>query len=101
MPVGDSYVTSGAVKMSEAESREHEATMFAKRVMEVPHNLQLRQAISRSDGQPDYIGYGARGLAADVTGWLLYKFTYDSNGFVTVRQSAYNTWDNRASATYA
>jgi len=97
---GNSFVPEGATKGSWAEDREHQQSLFAKRIMEVPSDLQIRQAISRSDGQPDYVGYAPRGLAADATGWLIWKFTYTSNN-MTLRQTAFDSWDNRTSATYA
>ena len=101
MPLGDSYVTTGQTKMSDAEAREHEVELFAKRVTEIPHSLQLRQESSRPDLQPDYVGYGARGLATSVIGWMVYKFTYHANGYVTLRQTGYGKWDDRATITYA
>ena len=56
---------------------------------------------SRTDGQPIYIGYGARGLATGEEGWLLYKHTYNSSSFMVSRQIAYDSWDNRETTTYA
>lgn len=55
----------------------------------------------RTDGQPVYIGYGSIGLATSADGWLLYKHTYNANGYITSRQVAYGAWDNRTSVTYA
>jgi len=53
------------------------------------------------DGTTLYAGYGARGLASSDDGWLIQKFTYNGSLQVTLRQIAYDTWDNRAAASYA
>ena len=104
MTIGDSFQPEGAASDTATQAREHDDALYAKRVTDIPHNLQLRQAVSRRDNQPDYIGYGARGLASSADGWILYKFTYASaadGAAMTLRQTAYDTWDNRTSATYA
>lgn len=68
----------------------------------LPFNeMQLRQAISRSDGQPDYVGQAPRGVASNQAAWTIYKFTYTSNN-LTLRQIAYKTaWDSRTTGDYA
>lgn len=86
-------------KTSPAEEREHEIPLMAKRITEIPSNLQNRFEYN-GDGTVLYAGYGARGLATSVTGWLIRKYTY-SGGNVTVVQTAYDSWDNRVSATYS
>ena len=102
MGIGDSYVLNGQVRASDAEVREHEEEMYAKRTISLPLNMQERLDYGvRTDGQPTYIGYAPRALATSATGWMLAKFTYDDNGYVTVKQIAYDSWDNRAGATYA
>lgn len=63
--------------------------------------MQLRQDVTRSDGQPDYIGYASRGVASSQAAWTIHKFTYSGNN-MTLRQLAYRAiWDNRATETYA
>ena len=102
MTVGDSFVSEGAASDTATQAREHDDAMFAKRVMDVPHNLQMRLDYSGTPtGQPLYMGYGARGLDAGATGWIIYKFTYDGSDNVTLRQTAYHDWTDRASGTYA
>lgn len=102
MAAGDPFTLTGETKVTEAESREHQATLYAKRTMDVPSDIQARFDYDvRTDGQPVYIGYGPRGLAVGAAGWLLYKFTYDGSNQATLRQVAYDTWSNRTSATYA
>lgn len=88
----------GATKVSSAEAREHEGAIFAKRVTEIPSNLQMR--VEYTSGQPLYTGYAPKGVASSTGGWLLQKFTY-SSGQVTLRQIAYDSWDNRATASYS
>ena len=90
----------GSVRVSVAEEREHDGDIQAKRIIEIPSNLQQRISYN-GDLQAQYVGFGARGLASDVDGWLLQKFTYDANKQMTLRQIAYGNWDNRASETYA
>lgn len=56
---------------------------------------------TRTDGQPVYVGYASRGVASSTASWTLFKLTYNASDYVTSRQVAYDSWDNRASATYA
>jgi len=87
---------------SHAEVIEHEEAMYAKRTIEVPSNMQFRADYnSLTDGLPLYTGYAARALTEDTPGWLLKEFTYDANRQCTQILIAYNTWTNRAGATYA
>lgn len=101
MPIGVSFKSEGAIKSSAVESREHEDSLYARRITEIPSNMQLRGDYSSTDGLPDYLGFAARGIATSTTGWLLQKFTYDANRQCTLRQIAYDSWDNRTTATYA
>lgn len=95
-------VLNGSLKVSAAEEREHELLLLAKRVVEIPSNSQIRADYDgRTDGQPVYLGCGAKGLASSATGWIIQKFTYDGDNQFTLRQSAYDSWDNRTGATYA
>lgn len=62
---------------------------------------------SRSDGQPEYIGWADPGVATSEAKWQIRKFTYDANGFVTAIQYAGGAprfdqiYDNLASLSYA
>ena len=50
------------------------------------------------DSTPTYIGlHVTNGAATSETDWKLLKFTYSGTA-VTRVQTAYNSWDNRASA---
>lgn len=101
MAFGDAYTTTGRSKLTDAEAREHQDTLLAKRVTEIPSDNQLRcDYDTRDDGQPVYLGTGAKGLPSSTTGWLVQKFTYNSSGYVTLRQSAIGIWDSRASLSY-
>lgn len=104
MAIGDGYTLSGQTKVSDAEHREHESQLLAKRVVDIPNDLQnfLDYSI-RTDSQPVYVGFAPKGLAEGTAGWLLYKFTYESssdNARLTKKQCAYGNWTNRASETY-
>jgi hypothetical protein len=56
---------------------------------------------SRDDGQPVYAGSADRGVATSASTWTLKQFTYDLSGFMTLKQTATDSWDNRAGANYA
>ena len=43
---------------------------------------------SRTDGQATYVGYAPSGTATSTEAWLIHKFTFDANGYVTRRQVA-------------
>lgn len=80
----------------------YEGLLSAARITEIPTNMQMRaDYLLRTDGLPTYMAYGPKGLATSSTRWLLQKFTYDSNAQCTLRQIAYGSWDNRASASYS
>ncbi len=98
MALGQDREVWGELKVSAAEQAEYEPELFAKRITEIPSNMQMRAAYSATDGLPDYVGYAPRGLTAATTGWLLQKFTYDASRQCTLRQIAYSSWDLRADA---
>jgi hypothetical protein len=90
----------GNIPASEAEHREHQSPLFAKRVTDVGSDVQKR--IDYGSGtNPLYVGYGAKGLASSVTGWLISAITYDANSNPTLIQSAVGIWDNRDSLAYS
>ena len=102
MAQGDTYNPLGNTQTSDAEAREHQGTLLAKRVTEIPSDLQMQVDYdTRTDSNPIYVGYGPKGLATSTTGWLLQKFTYDSSNRVTVRQVAYDKWTLRTTASYS
>jgi hypothetical protein len=101
MGLNDSFVPHGATKPTSIEQAEYQDDILAKRTCEIPNSLQVRYDYDdRTDGQPVYIGYGARSLASSVDGWIIHKFTY-TNDMATLRQTAFDAWDDRATATYA
>lgn len=100
MPLGEQINrNSGATKPTVVEASEHEREVYAKRTMKVPANYQIRVEYDGSNN-PLYIGYAPRGEASSASAWLIQKFTYSGTN-MTLRQIAYNTWDNRASASYS
>ena len=103
MPFGGTDNIYGNVRATEVEHSEFEAALWAKRMTEIPSNLQMQIDYTGAPaGQPAYVGYGARGLVSSAQGWLLHKFTYVGDN-LTLRQIAYSSWDLRADAgtTYA
>ena len=93
----------GEIKPSSIEQALFEEDIWASRITEVPSNMQMRADYGTStDGQPNYVGYAPKGLPVSTDGWLLQKFTYDANRQCTLRQIAYDKWDNRkTTAVYA
>lgn len=78
--------------------REHETALFAKRMTEVPTNMQGRWIYDGS-GNPIYAGYAARGITEASGGWLLHKFTW-SGANCTKREIAYDSWADATLACY-
>lgn len=99
MAQGDSYQMSGAHKPSEAENREHEGFLYAKRTVDVPSNMQARW-IYDANGFVLYAGYAPRGLAEATKGWLLQSFTI-ANNLTTQRLIGYDSWANATTASYS
>jgi len=97
--IGDAYTSSGNVKNSESENREHDAALIAKRVVSLPTNLKERHAYDVSD-QITYSGYAPRGLAEGTDGWVLFKFTWVS-GNMTEKDIAYGNWTAHESESYS
>ena len=98
MGQGDTYNTSGNVKNSETESREHESKLYAKRYIQIETNQQGRWQYD-TDGTILYAGYAPQGLAEGSDGWLLQKFTYTNMRPVT-RKIYYGTWSGRTGYNY-
>lgn len=104
MPFTEDYKLNGQTRVSDAEGREHEGLLLAKRITEIPSNNQLRVVWALGTGGNQvaaYVGFGPRGLSAASTGWMVQKFTYDANDNPTLRQIAYGIFNNYASLTYA
>ena len=102
LPIGELERLNGQLKISAAEAIEHEDLIKAKRFTEIPSNGQLRcDYLARTDGLPTYVGFAPRGLSTSTSEWLLQKFTYDGNAQMTLRQIAYDSWDNRSIASYS
>ena len=98
---GDNFTPTGATRTTSVEAREHQNGVLAKRVCEVPNDLQQRFAYNGNVVQ--YIGYAAQGLAEGAGGWLIHKFAYDGQNRATSRKTANaatTNWTNRASETY-
>lgn len=100
MPINNATPIEGSVKPTSIEVDGYEPLLSAHRLITIESNQQ---------GRFDYLtgltviyaGYAPKGLATSTTGWLLQKFTYDANNNLTLRQIAYDSWDNRATASYS
>lgn len=64
-----------------------------------PSNQQMRIEYN-SNGTQKYIGYNDRGKSESSDDWLLHFLEYDGTNRIIKRTIAYDSWDNRASATY-
>ena len=99
--MGSAY---GDQRPSILDNDEHDNSVKAKRVTTRPDNTQMQiDYNSQTDGQPLYVGFAIRGLSTSSTGWMIQKFTYDANSprQCLTRTIAYDSWANRATATYA
>lgn len=91
----------GAVRPDAISVDSYEADLYAKRITEIPSNMQKRLNYgSRTDSNPVYVGFAPRGLAEGDDGWLLYYLQYDTSNRLTSLTVAYGDWTNRATATY-
>jgi len=97
MSYGDSYKSEKDIGNSNAENREHEDSLFAKRIMDVPTNQQIKVEWSGSDAV--YVGYAPKGLAEATDGWLLWNISWVSNLPVS-KLTAYGNWTGRALETF-
>jgi hypothetical protein len=98
MAIGSEIIQSGALKPSSLEQQEYESDLFAKRMTEIPSNMQARWVYD-GDGNCIYAAYAPRGLAEDSVGWLIHKYTW-SAGNCTKREIAYDSYSNYLTATY-
>ena len=55
---------------------------------------------TRTDGQPVYAGFADNGVLESESTWTLQKFTYNGDGFITLKQTATDSWNNRGAASY-
>ena len=68
---------------------------------QIPDTLQHRMEYN-TDRSLKYQEFAQRGSATDIeNGWLIYAFTYSTLNQATLRQTAYGTWDDRGTLTYA
>ena len=98
MSYGDSYKSEKDIGNSNAENREHEASMFGKRVMPLPTNQQIL-AENDGDGNPVYVGYAPKALAEGTDGWAIYNISWVSGNFIS-KLTGYGNWTNRALEIY-
>lgn len=97
MAIGGGLKFEGQTKPDAISVDSYEPDLFARRYTEIPSNMQMRcDYVGRTDGQPIYIGWAPRGLATSINGWLIHKYTYDVDNQATLRQIAYDKWDNHA-----
>lgn len=97
--IGSSNQYVGNVRPTSIEKDSYEQDLFANRTTDIPSNMQIRIEYN-ADGTELYVGYGAKGLASNATGWLIHKLSYNATPAVTLRQSYYGNWDARATYTY-
>jgi YD repeat-containing protein len=99
MPIGQGIQHEGAVKPDSISVDSYEQDLFAARITEIPTNHQMRIEYDGA-GNAYIVGYAPRGLSENTTGWLIHAYSYDSSSRVISRKIAYDSWTNRATATY-
>ena len=97
--MGDRYYE-GAVKPSSIEKDAFDRQLGAMRSTDIPSDMQIRVAYG-SNQEAEYVGYNDRGVAESTERWLLYYLEYDSSQRLVKRTIAYDSWDNRATASYS
>lgn len=60
----------------------------------------LRKKFEYSAGLVIYAGSAPKGTATSDVNWTINKYTYDGSSQVTDITTAFDSWDNRAGATY-
>lgn len=103
MTLGTGLSFEGQVKPSSIEVDAYEHALFAHRYTEIPSNMQMRADYNLNKTQR-YLGYAPRGLATSQDGWLIHQFLYSLASFpnqLSARLIAYDSWDNRVSASYS
>ena len=93
----------GATTPTSIEVDSYEGAIFAKRFTEKPSNLKMEIEYGTSGNnnkKAKYIGYAPRGTATSADGWLLHFLEYNSSKQVIRRTIAFDSWDNRAAASY-
>ena len=102
MTIGTETLIAGAVKPDSISVDSYEPDLFAKRVVDIPNNMQKRMDyVARTDSQPVYVGFAPKGLAERIDGWLLYYLEYDGSNRLTKLTVAYGNWTNRATESYS
>lgn len=87
----------GAVKPDAISVDSYEPDIYAKRVVEIPANLQTK--IFWDGNKPEYIGFAPKGMATSADGWLIYKYEY-SSGKISSKTLTYGILDDRATLTF-
>jgi len=100
MGLGNSNEEYGHVRATNIEQNEYEKELWAKRITDIPTNMQMRAEYT--GGNLIYLGYAAHGVSTAASGWLLQKYTYDASGNATMREIAADcyAWANRATVSY-
>lgn len=65
--------------------------------------MELKQKFDYTAGpgtSPVYIGHAAAGTATSANKWIIWKYTY-SGANPTDRDTAYGSWDDRATLSYS
>lgn len=96
--MGD-YIVSGHGSSTEVENREHENSLYARRVVNIPSNQQAK--LSYSSGAVEYVGFAPSGLATSSAGWLVFYLTYDSSGSLISKEIGSGAWDDRSTISYS
>jgi len=95
MAIGGTREVTGLTRATEVEHNEYETELFAKRIVEIPSNMEGRWEYDATDNCI-YAGYAPKGLAEGDEGWLIQKFTWTAgtvSGYIcTKREIDYGNW---------
>lgn len=84
--------------ISDFHKRQRAAHSWATNTMPIASDFQVRIEYDGNDN-PQYIGYAPKGSASSADVWIVYFLTYSGTN-MTLKQTAYGSWDNRASLSY-
>ncbi len=98
MPIGNTYKVSGETKATNAENREHESLMLAKRTIKLPSNQHVK-IVYDADSNPIYVGTAPKGLPTGSEGWIIKKITWVSNNPTDI-SIGYGIWDDYLTIVY-
>jgi YD repeat-containing protein len=63
--------------------------------------LTITKYVFDANGNPTYIGEAPRGTSTSSVAWKITKYVWDANDLPQTKTTAFDSWDNYLTATYA